>query len=165
VTESEKEAFEKFLKGLSDDEKELLATRANFYVVDLANLGGLIMPVILELEYEDGSTEEVRIPAEIWRRDAEKVSKLLLTEKTVASITLDPHLETADIDLDNNHWPPRAVPTRFQLFKSEGRGGGGNPMRAAQEAEKKEQEEAEKKDEGDKEKQDEEPKAADSRGN
>ena len=138
VTESDREAFEKFLKGLSDEEKELLATRANFYVVDLVNVGGLVMPVILELEFEDGTTEEVRIPAEIWRQDAEKVSKLLLTEKEVASITLDPHLETADIDLENNHWPPRAVPTRFELYKSEGRGGS-NPMRRAREAEEEEQ--------------------------
>ncbi|QDV38822.1 M1 family metallopeptidase [Tautonia plasticadhaerens] len=134
VTESDREAFERFLKNLSDEEKELLATRAYFYVVDLVNVGGLVMPVILELGFEDGTTEEVRIPAEIWRQDAEKVSKLLLTEKEVASITLDPHLETADIDLENNHWPPRAVPTRFELYKSEGRGGG-NPMRAAREVE------------------------------
>ena len=135
-TDDDRAAFEKFLGGLTDDEKELLETEANFYIVELENVGGLVMPVILELEFEDGETEEVRIPAEIWRRNADRVSKLLLTKKQVASITLDPHLETADIDLDNNHWPPRAVPTRFQLFKSERRGGN-NPMRRALDADQK----------------------------
>ncbi|RUL88706.1 M1 family metallopeptidase [Tautonia sociabilis] len=147
VTEDETQAFEKFLAGLSDEEKELLRTEANFYVVDLANLGGLVMPVILELQFEDGTTEEVRIPAEIWRRNSEKVSKLLLTEKEIASITLDPHLETADVDLDNNHWPPRAVPTRFELFKS-ARRGGDNPMRRAQKAEEEKKQEAESEEPG-----------------
>lgn len=150
ATEGEKAAFEKFLAELSDEEKELLATKANFYVVELSNIGGLVMPVILELEFEDGTTEEVRIPAEIWRRNSERVTKLLLTEKEVASITLDPYLETADIDLDNNHWPRRPVPSRFQLFKSQGRPGE-NPMRRARafEAREKEKEEATLKDDED----------------
>lgn len=120
--------------------KELLATKAHFSIVELSNLGGLVMPVILALTFEDDSTEEVRIPAEIWRRNSERVTKLLITEKPIVSITLDPHLETADIDLDNNHWPRRPVPSRFQLFKSQGRGSGDNPMRRAQEAETKAQE-------------------------
>ncbi len=131
VTESQRRAFERFLNGLTDKEKEILSLESNFYVVDFENLGGLVMPIIVELQFEDGTSEEVRIPAEIWRRNNEQVSKLFLTEKKVAAIVLDPHLETADIDLDNNRWPPRAVPTRFELFKFGGRGGD-NPMRRAQ---------------------------------
>jgi hypothetical protein len=73
--------------------------------------------VILAVEYKDGKKEEIRIPAEIWRRNNQKVSKLLVTPKEVASITLDPHQETADTDLSNNHWPARPVKTPFQLFK------------------------------------------------
>ncbi|WP_206352310.1 M1 family metallopeptidase [Tautonia rosea] len=137
VTKDEKEAFERFLASLTDEEKELLATKAHFSIVELSNVGGLVMPVILELTFEDDSTEEVRIPAEIWRRNAERVTKLLITEKPVVSITLDPYLETADIDLENNHWPRRPTPSRFQLFKSQGRGSGENPMQKARKAEQK----------------------------
>ena len=77
------------------------------------------------------TTEEMRIPAEIWRHNHSRARKLILSEKEIRSIVLDPHLETADTDLDNNAWPPRPARSRFQLFKEEKRP---NPM---QELEKK----------------------------
>ena len=117
VTELDQKNYKRFLKKLEDDERELLEEKRNFYVVDLSNLGGLVMPVIFDIEFEDGSHEELRIPAEIWRRNNERVRKLFITEKTVKSITLDPHLETADVDLENNHWPRKIAKSRFQLFK------------------------------------------------
>lgn len=97
----------------------------------LRNLGGLVMPVILQIDYADGTSEEMRIPAEIWRFNHSLAKKLILSEKEIRSIVLDPHLETADTDLDNNAWPPRPARSRFQLFKEEKRP---NPM---QELEKK----------------------------
>ena len=102
------------------------------YIVDLANIGGLVMPVILEVHYDDNTVEEIRIPAEIWRYNNEKVSKLIMTEKVIESIILDPHLETADVDLDNNFYPPRVVPSRFKLFKQRERK---NPMQNARDTE------------------------------
>ncbi len=105
------------LGGLEEDEKLALKGGANFYLVDLKNIGGLVMPVILEIEYSDGKKEELRIPAEIWRRNNVKISKLLVTPREIKSITLDPHLETADTDLSNNSWPAKPVKTPFQLFK------------------------------------------------
>lgn len=117
VTEKDKQDYQKLLEGLEDDEKLALRGGSNFYLVDLKNIGGLVMPVILEIEYADGKKEEMRIPAEIWRRNNVKVSKLLVTPREIKSITLDPHLETADTDLSNNSWPAKAVKTPFQLFK------------------------------------------------
>jgi len=71
-------------------------------------IGGLVMPVIFGVEYEDGTNEEIRIPAEIWKMQNEKleetVSKVIITEKPVKKITLDPNLETADTDTSNNVW-------------------------------------------------------------
>ncbi len=116
VTERERAAYQAFLASLSEEEKKLFNTGLNFYVVDLKNLGGLVMPVIFQIEYADGSKEEMRIPAEIWRRNNIAVSKMIVTSKEIKSITLDPHLETADTDLGNNHWPPRPVKSRFQIF-------------------------------------------------
>jgi hypothetical protein len=117
VTAKDKEDYKKLLDGLEEEERTALKGGSNFYLLDLKNLGGLVMPVILELEYTDGKKEEVRIPAEIWRRNNVKVSKMIVTPKEIKSIAVDPHLETADTDLSNNFWPPRPVKTPFQLFK------------------------------------------------
>jgi hypothetical protein len=117
VTSKDKEEYEKFLKDLKDDEKQLLNAGQNFYVLDLKNLGGLVMPVILLVEFTDGSKEELRIPAEIWRRNNAAVSKLIYTPKEVRQITLDPRLETADTDLSNNFYPRKPLKRQFELFK------------------------------------------------
>ena len=117
ITERDRAAYQTFLSSLTEEEKNLYSTGLNFYVVDLKNIGGLVMPVIFFIEYSDGSKEELRIPAEIWRRNNIQVSKMIVTPKEIKSITLDPHLETADTDLNNNFWPPRPVKSRFQIFK------------------------------------------------
>ncbi len=119
VTGEDRDAYQKFLSTLTDREKALLGANKNFYVMDLSNLGGLVMPVILKLDYADGTSEELRIPAEIWRRNSKAVSKLVVTDKVLTQVTLDPHLETADADLSNNFFPRRPVLTRFQLFKQQ----------------------------------------------
>ena len=83
----------------------------NYYVLDFSNKGGLVMPIILELTFEDGTKEEMRIPAEIWRRTPKAVSKLIVTDKDkeLVSVTIDPHWETADVDVENNHYPRRII--------------------------------------------------------
>ncbi len=118
VTDKDRQNYEAFLANLDDKEKSLVNGNYYFYVVDLKNIGGLVMPVIFKVEYMDGSSEEIRIPAEIWRYDNFNVSKLIITKKEVKAIVLDPNLETADADLNNNFFPRRFVPTRFQIFKS-----------------------------------------------
>ncbi len=142
VTQQDREEYEKLIERLKvEDEGDeyLLKTERNFFLIELENLGGLVMPVILEVEYTDGSHEELRLPAEIWRYDPEKVGKLIMTEKVIASITLDPHRETADSDLDNNYWPRKPIKSRFQLFK---RKRPPNAMQEAKDAKEKAQEKA-----------------------
>lgn len=117
VTEIDRKNFKEFMEKLDDDEKQLLNENRNFYVVDLENLGGLVMPVIFDIQFDDDTHEELRIPAEIWRHNNRRVSKLIITSKPIAKLTLDPHLETADVDRENNHWPPQIVKSRFKLFK------------------------------------------------
>ena len=118
VTEQEKQAYQGFLGSLDNVEKSLVNGNNYFYIVDLKNVGGLVMPVILKVEYIDGTSEEIRIPAHIWRYNNFDVSKLIVTKKEAKAIVLDPNLETADTDLSNNFFPRRTVPTRFQVFKS-----------------------------------------------
>ena len=117
VTTRDREEYQKFFSTLTDREKELLQPGMNFYLVDFKNIGGLVMPIILRVDYRDGSSEELRIPAEIWRYDNFSVSKLIITRKEIAALTLDPHLETADTDLSNNSFPRRPVKSRVPLFR------------------------------------------------
>ncbi len=134
VTEDDRMAYEKFMEGLNDEQKDTLASLPNAWLVELENVGGLVMPVILELEFDDGTREVRRLPAEIWRFDNQRVSKLLITEKRLKQITLDPRGETADADTTNNYYPPRienkSVVTEpgFRRFRE---GGRDNPMRQA----------------------------------
>lgn len=132
VTPDERRNFDKMMAKMKPEDLALLKSRRLFYRIDLENIGGLVMPVILELEYVDGQKEEIRIPAEIWRKSPLAVSKLIATTKEVKAIVLDPHLETADTDLSNNHWPPRAKKSRFKIFKEGKARRGSNPMRKAE---------------------------------
>lgn len=123
VSNADRNKFNSTVGKLDDWEAELLENEDYFTMIDFKNLGGLVMPVILEVTYNNGRTEEVRIPAEVWRHDPKKFSKLLVTDRLVESVTLDPHLETADTDLNNNYWPSRAVESRLELFKRDRRRG------------------------------------------
>ncbi len=120
---------------LTDAEKAKYAS-ANLYEVSFLNKGGLVMPIILEFTFEDGTKETQRLPAQIWRKNENKVTKVFLTSKKAVSIQLDPMRETADIDESNNKWPNVAAPSKFALFKSKGfaRGQsiGLSPMAASQ---------------------------------
>jgi len=128
VTILDRQQYERYLAGLSDEEKKVLESGQNFYQLKFSNKGGLVTPVIMEFTYTDGTTEVIRIPAELWKLNSDGVTKVFKTEKEIASIELDPFLETADTDLSNNHWPPKPQPTRFELFKQRQRQGGQNPM-------------------------------------
>jgi len=121
VTNADRNEYRELIEGLNDEQKQMLENGSNFYVLDFANKGGLVMPILLDLHYEDGSKEHVRIPAEVWRRSPENVSKLLIRDKTLTQVIVDPNWETADVDTDNNYWPARAVPSRIELFKRDDR--------------------------------------------
>ncbi|QDU08870.1 M1 family metallopeptidase [Gimesia aquarii] len=118
VTDADRKKFEALIKQLNAEEKKLLETEKYFYLIDLKNNGGLVMPVILKLTLEDDSAQMIRIPAEIWRLNNESVSKLILTDKPLKSLTLDPHRETADTQLSNNEFPRTIGKSYFQLQKS-----------------------------------------------
>lgn len=134
VTPRDRRAYDALVGRLGPGEREMLGLGLNFYVLEFSNVGGLVMPIIYEARYTDGTSEEVRIPAEIWRRDNRAVARLHVTEKTIESIVLDPRSETADGDVSNNHWPRRAPESRFRLFQQRVLEGP-NPMREAQEEE------------------------------
>ena len=121
VTDKEKKEYQKYLKSLTREEKDLLKAGYNYYELTVANKGGLVMPVILKFEFADGSVEVMRLPAEIWRRDNDQVTKVIITKKRVIHITMDPNLETADVDMANNKWTLREKPKRKNLMQKFGK--------------------------------------------
>ena len=154
ATPEAKAAYRRALEKLSDEEKELLQHQQNYYTVSLKNIGGLVMPIILRVEFEDGSERVIQLPAEIWARNAESARTSFISDQTLKSVELDPYRETADTNRDNNFFPPRLEPSRFQLYKSNERESGDNPMKAQrrrEEAERKKAEEKRKQDSKEKE--------------
>lgn len=136
VTEADRAAYRQYLASLSEEERALLEKDQYFYQLDFSNVGGLIMPLILQFEFEDGTTEMQRIPAEVWRYNNEQISKVFAFEKPLKSVVLDPFEETADINTENNYYPRQVQPNRFELFKSRaggarGASSGDNPMKRA----------------------------------
>ncbi|NYR13268.1 M1 family metallopeptidase [Pseudoalteromonas sp. MIP2626] len=125
VTNKERNAYNKFLKGLEPWERKTLERAIkedqNYYVMEFSNVGGLVMPILLELTFEDGSKEDRYIAAEIWRRNYKNVQKLIVTDKnkSLVSVTIDPRWETADVDIENNNYPRRIIPSRIEVFKKE----------------------------------------------
>ncbi len=93
----------------------------NFYEITLSNKGGLIMPVIIEWTFKDGSKEIERLPAEIWRLNETKVTKVFAKDKEVINVVIDPLKETADISLENNAFPKTIQPTKFDELKKKGK--------------------------------------------
>ena len=129
VTAKDRREHQELLDDLEEDERKLLEVRRKFYVVDLENVGGLVMPVIMRVTYADGESETIRLPAEIWRKNSKAVSRMMISKKEIATIELDPRLESADTDRQNNYWPPKPIKSRFQLFKDKKKK---NPMQEAQ---------------------------------
>lgn len=124
VTNKERNKYNSFLKGLKPWEKRVFERAVeedkNYYVIEFNNLGGLVMPILLQLEYADGTKEDRYIPAEIWRRSPKHVKKLVVTEKAkeLVSVHVDPSWDTADVNNENNMYPRRIIPSRVEAFKS-----------------------------------------------
>lgn len=129
VTNKERNAQAKWLSKLKPWEKKVferaVAEDKNYYVIDFSNKGGLVMPILLELTFADGTVEEQYIPAEIWRRTPKAVKKLIVTEKSkeLVSVQIDPHWETADVDVSNNRYPQQFIQSRVEAYKSKARSG------------------------------------------
>lgn len=122
------------IEEFTEEEKAKYANKF-FYELNFSNKGGLVMPIIVEFTFKDGTKSIDRIPAQIWRLNEQKTSKFYVQDKEVASIKIDPMRETADIDERNNVWGGEAKASKFQLFKmraggapARGQSVGSNPM-------------------------------------
>ena len=95
------------------EEQANLKAPKYFYQVTFDKPGALVMPIIVEMTFEDGTTENHTFPAQIWRMNDKEVSRTFATQKPVSKIVVDPKQETADVDQTNNTWPKTEVKTKF----------------------------------------------------
>jgi hypothetical protein len=119
VTPADQQRYTDLLGSLTDEQKQRLGDAQNFYELSLRNVGGLVMPVVLQMTYADNTQEIQTIPAEIWRKNNAQVSKVIVTKKPVISFVIDPFQQTADTDLSNNTFPRQPAASRFELFQQQ----------------------------------------------
>jgi hypothetical protein len=121
VTNQDRNEYNEFLVGLKDWEKRVfersIKEDKNYYVLDFSNKGGLVMPIILKITFTDNSTQDMRIAAEIWRKSPKAVKKLIISDKEIKELVVDPYWETADVNIENNYYPRRIIPSRIEVFK------------------------------------------------
>lgn len=97
-------------------EKAQLKSPKYFYEVTFDKPGEMLMPILVQLTFEDGTTEDYNFPVQVWRKENQVVYKTFATDKKVIKIKLDPKEQTADIDLTNNSWPKEQKKSKFDQF-------------------------------------------------
>ena len=121
VTNKDRNQYSKFLDNLEDWESQafnrVLKEDPYLYFIDFKNTGGLISPIPLSIYYADGSKKESMLPAEIWRRDADEVTFLMVEDKPIDAIAIDEKHQIGDADFDNNRYPPEIKPSRLSVYK------------------------------------------------
>jgi hypothetical protein len=134
MTKAKNMSTDRTPEPFTDEDKTKYANKF-FYELNFSNKGGLVMPIIVQFTYTDGTKQVDRIPAQIWRLNEKHVSKFYVQDKEVASILVDPYRETCDIDETNNYWGKLPEPSKFQVFKQKvaagaarGQSAGVNPM-------------------------------------
>ena len=110
--------FEDLDAALGDDKK----LPKYFYEIQFEKPGGLVMPIIVDYSYEDGTKERIKYPVQIWRKNDSVVKRLITSDKKLIGVELDPDAETADINLNNNSWPEKNNISDFEKFKEKIKG-------------------------------------------
>ena len=109
-------------ENYSNEQIEDLNIPNFYYEIIFEKPGGLVMPIIIDIEYDDGTIERKKYPAQVWRKNDSEVRKVLTSNKKILSVILDPDKETADIDTSNNSWPEKEIESEFDKFKSKIKG-------------------------------------------
>ncbi|MBL7846281.1 MAG: M1 family peptidase, partial [Cyclobacteriaceae bacterium] len=117
VVPTDERLYRDFLSRVDDKAIIGRMENKNFYELKLTNKGGLVMPVIIEWTYKDGTKEIERLPVEIWRMNETTVTKVFMKDKEVAKIVIDPKEETSDVNSEDNVFPRVAAPSKFDQLK------------------------------------------------
>ncbi len=112
--DAKSEVLDKYMSTLSVEERKKMPKY--IYQVAFEKFGGLVMPIIVELTYADGTTKRETFPAQIWMKNDAIVNRVFASTKEIVKITVDPDFETADVDTSNNSWPKKKD-SKFDTFK------------------------------------------------
>ena len=93
-----------------------------FYEIGFEKPGGLVMPIIVKYTYADGSSDIVKYPVQLWRKNLDQVYKVVTSDKEIIEVTIDPNFETSDVNMNNNNWPRKEIKSKFKLFKEKIKG-------------------------------------------
>ncbi|MCB9231821.1 MAG: M1 family metallopeptidase [Bacteroidia bacterium] len=115
LTPEMKARYDQWVTTLPEASREAIQKKLNFYQISFENKGGCPMPILFSVKYADGSWEEFRIPASIWRLNHPVVRKEVVSEKELVAVLLDPHRELPDTDRSNNHFPRKIEEKSIQL--------------------------------------------------
>lgn len=118
ILENSKSLNEYVMDNFSPEERARLKVPKYFYEVTFEKPGGIPMPLIVEYNYADGTSETIKYPAQIWKLNDAEVKKVIASDKELKSVKVDPKEETADIDTANNAWPKEVFESDFDKFKN-----------------------------------------------
>ena len=93
-----------------------------FYEIGFEKPGGIVMPIIVKYTYADETSDIVKYPVQLWRKNLDQVYKVITSDKEIIEVTLDPNFETSDININNNNWPRKEIKSKFKLFKEKIKG-------------------------------------------
>ena len=93
---------------------EAIEKDEDYYIFEFSNKGGLVMPIPLEITYEDGAKELIRIPVEVWRKNSNKTKWLKRSKLKITQAVIDPYWEIGDTQIENNYYPTRLIPARLK---------------------------------------------------
>jgi len=117
ILNTPEDAYGDYRSRFNDNDIRSKLEGKNMYELTFKNTGGLVMPIVIEWTYKDGSKEIERIPAEIWRLNEKEVKKVFIKEKEVVNIVIDPNQETADVNLNDNVFPKKSSGNKFDQIK------------------------------------------------
>lgn len=119
ISSKSKPLKEYLMDNFTPQERAKMKEPKYFYNVTFEKPGGLVMPIIVEYTYADGTSKTEKYPAQIWRLNDKQTTKAIASDKEIVSIKVDPKLETADVDTSNNSWPKEMKQSKFDKFKNE----------------------------------------------
>jgi len=108
------------LKNYLEENKATLSGKTlpkYFYEIEFEKPGGIVMPIIVEYSYADGTKEQVTYPVQVWRKNPKSVTKRITSNKEIVKVVIDPKAKTADVNLSNNSWPKEEIKSDFDKFK------------------------------------------------
>ena len=111
--------YKRSLENLTPEELKNRKENRKFYEVVFEKPGGLVMPLIVDYKYADGTTERKTYPAQVWRKNDKTISKYIATDKELVGVVVDPDNATADVNKDNNNWPKVIEENDFEKFKKQ----------------------------------------------